>query len=120
MFIEEYKNGNGRVATAGSCATVALVLADRVIVANTGDSKAKLFAAVDDGYEIIKLSETHNIGKKKEQEWYLENFPSEDDIFICKRPGICYVKGRLQPTKVRIINDTIVTWRLPPQACRVQ
>jgi hypothetical protein len=79
-------------------------MADRMFVANVGDSKGRLFARTEQGFEIIKLNQTHNAEKKKEQEQLTMKFPDDKDIVVCKRPGnkVCYVKGRLQPTRVPI------------------
>jgi hypothetical protein len=40
-----------------------------------------------------------NANSKKEQKRLHEQFPGEDDIFVCRKPKVCYVKNRLQPTR---------------------
>lgn len=109
LAIEAYKKGNGRSATVGSCALVTLVFDDKIFTASLGDSKARLFktstSSKAGGLIPIKLSVTHNSDKQREQSRLFKEFEGESDIVVCKRPNntSCYVKGRLQPTRVIII-----------------
>jgi pyruvate dehydrogenase phosphatase len=81
-------------------------------VANLGDCKARLFTKEDDHYNIVKLTESHNAEKPKEMEILKNQFPDEEDIVVCKKPDnkVCYVKGRLQPTRVSIYFKSLVDW----------
>ena len=52
------------------------------------------------------MSKTFNANKTYEQKRLTELFPKERDVVYCKRPGTatekpggCYVKGRLQPSR---------------------
>ena len=52
------------------------------------------------------MSKTFNANKTYEQKRLVELFPKEKDVVYCKRPGTttekpggCYVKGRLQPSR---------------------
>ncbi len=107
IALEKFKGGNNRAGRVGSCVLVTLVSKNKIYTAQLGDSKAKLFRKNiqnPDLYDIIKLSTTHNSEKKKEKEYLVNKFSTESDIVVCKRPDntVCYVKGRLQPTRVRI------------------
>lgn len=98
-----YKNGDGKLATVGSCVLISIIHNDILYVANLGDSKARLFRYDHNNkdYYGVKLMNTHNSEKPKEKEALFKKFPNENDIVICKRPDgtVCYVKGRLQPTR---------------------
>lgn len=98
-----YSKGEGRMATVGSCAMVAVIYNDHLYVANLGDSKARLirYDSKYKEYYSEKLMHRHNSEKPREKEKLKKMFPNEKDIVICKRPNgtVCYVKGRLQPTR---------------------
>jgi pyruvate dehydrogenase phosphatase len=98
-----YSNGEGRMATVGSCVLVAVIHEDIIYVANLGDSKARIigYNDKDKEYYSIKLMHRHNSEKLREKEALFKKFPNEKDIVVCKRPNgtVCYVKGRLQPTR---------------------
>lgn len=97
-----YRTGEGRLATVGSCVSVVLISPKKIYAAQLGDSKAKLFRKNKQGaLDVIKLTQTHNAEKKREQEILYNQF-KDKDIVVCKRPNnkVCYVKGRLQPTRV--------------------
>lgn len=59
-----FKLGFAKTAYVGSCALVALVVDDRMYVANSGDSKAVMLREVNDGFEAINVSTTFNANKK--------------------------------------------------------
>jgi pyruvate dehydrogenase phosphatase len=101
IAVDLYKNGEGKVATVGSCVLISIISPKKVYTAQLGDSKAKLFQKSEDGYKIVRITNTHNAEKKREQEILFKEF-SDRDIVVCKRPNntVCYVKGRLQPTRV--------------------
>ena len=95
-----YVKGNGRLATVGSCALVAVVANHKLYIANLGDSKARIFSRDNNNaYNIIKGSVVYNARKKFEQERLVKEFPNEHNIYVCSKPDACYVKGRLQPTR---------------------
>lgn len=98
---DAFDKGSGEFIFIGSCALAIIVHDNKLYVANCGDSKAKLFSYNGYNYSPIKLSNTLNAGSKKEQ-LRLRTDYKDEDIFICKRnsPKACYVKGRLQPTRV--------------------
>jgi hypothetical protein len=107
IAINLYREGEDKIATVGSCVLVVLVSSDKIYTAQLGDSKAKLYRKSEDKnkpYDVIKLTNTHNSEKKREQEILFSQFKDEKDIVVCKRPNnkVCYVKGRLQPTRVFI------------------
>lgn len=106
LSIAIYRAGNGRAATVGSCVTISVISPSKIYTAQLGDSKAKLFRKNDSNdYDVIKLTTTFNSEKKSEQDILHKEFKDEKDIVVCKRPNnkVCYVKGRLQPT--RVINN---------------
>ena len=99
---DAFDKGFGDFIFIGACALVIIVHDNKLYVANCGDSKAKLFIKDGGEYVPIKLTNTLNAGSKKEQ-LRLRTEYKDEDIFICKRnsPKACYVKGRLQPTRVK-------------------
>ena len=102
LATQAFNMGFPKVAYVGSCALIAVVKDNKLYVANAGDSKAALLRKKDDGsYQYIKVSETFNANKKKEQERLRKQWPKEDDVVKCKRNDnkACYVKGNLMPTR---------------------
>lgn len=105
ISINLYRRGEGKQATVGSCVTISVISMNKIYTAQLGDSKAKLFRKnKENQYDVIKLTTTHNAEKKHQQAELYKQF-SDKDIVVCKRPNntVCYVKGRLQPTRVRKI-----------------
>ena len=92
----------------GACGLVVVVIDDGIISANIGDSRA---LAVDDSHGYFRLNREHNSGKEDEQRELLLKFPDEKDVIRCYRRGVCYVKGRLQPT--RSFGDFSLKERIP-------
>ena len=101
IAVELYKNGNGRLATVGSCVLVNIIYNGKLFIANLGDSKANIFRKENSELEPVKLMYRHNSEKKREKLYLYSKFPDEPNIVVCKRPNAtcCYVKGRLQPTR---------------------
>lgn len=58
--------GYPHAARVGACALVAVVVDNKLYVANAGDSKAALIRKNGDIYERIKVSTTFNANKKYE------------------------------------------------------
>jgi serine/threonine protein phosphatase PrpC len=58
--------GYPHAARVGACALVAVVVDNKLYVANAGDSKAALIRKNGDIYERIKVSKTFNANKKYE------------------------------------------------------
>ena len=88
----------------GTCALIAIILNNKLYIANLGDSKARMFSIknnTNNKYSVTKISNVFNARKKKEQEYLKNKFPNDKNIYICyeKEPKICYVKGMLQPTR---------------------
>ncbi|CAM9914357.1 unnamed protein product [Scytosiphon promiscuus] len=107
-----FELGFGAVARTGACAIMALVRDNRLFVANAGDCRAvlgrrRLTRRVVGGWttggagepEAVALSNDHNAKEQVEQAKLKKLHPFEGDVFTCKRPASCYVKGRLQPTR---------------------
>lgn len=65
-----FKNGFPKTAYVGSCALIAVVIDDKLYVANAGDSKAVLLREVTEGattsFVAVNISTTFNANKKKE------------------------------------------------------
>lgn len=105
------KKGNVKVTRVGTCALSILVVDDYVFIANLGDCQAKLFSHRNDNnrsftnintnYKSFKLSNIMNASSISEQTRLHQNFKKEEDIIVFKN-GTYYVKGRLQPTRVKI------------------
>lgn len=69
-------------------------------IANLGDSSAKLFRRIQDGYLTIKLTNTLNAKNRSEQIRLKKLFPDDDEIVVNnKLNNSFYVKGKLQPTR---------------------
>lgn len=65
MCLSTDENGNPTlVERSGSCAIVALIVADMCYVANVGDSRAVLSSHI--GQKVIALSEDHKPSDAKE------------------------------------------------------
>ncbi|CAM9785929.1 unnamed protein product, partial [Ectocarpus fasciculatus] len=106
-----FELGFGAVARTGACAIMALVRDNRLFVANAGDCRAVLgrrrptrlvggwSTGVGGDPEALALSNDHNAKEQAEQAKLKKLHPFEGDVFTCKRPASCYVKGRLQPTR---------------------
>ncbi|CAM9675444.1 unnamed protein product [Ectocarpus sp. 4 AP-2014] len=106
-----FELGFGAVARTGACAIMALVRDNRLFVANAGDCRAvlgrrkptRLVGGWSTGPggdpEALALSNDHNAKEQAEQAKLKKLHPFEGDVFTCKRPASCYVKGRLQPTR---------------------
>ena len=103
-----FELGFGAVARTGACAIMALVRDNRLFVANAGDCRAVLGrrrpsrrvggwgAGGSEDPEAVALSNDHNAKEQAEQAKLKKLHPFEGDVFTCKRPASCYVKGRLQ------------------------
>ena len=80
---------------------IAIVVDDKLYVANAGDSKAVLLKKNNEEFQAINVSKTFNANKKSEQDRLRKAHPSESDVVICKRGDskACYVKGSLMPTR---------------------
>lgn len=101
-----FQHGFGLVSRVGACALVCVQRQGRLYVANSGDCRAVLGTrAVDaDGvalgeYIAVAMSRDHNARIPADQALLRQMHPGESDIIMCKRPSVCYVKGRLQPTR---------------------
>lgn len=109
-----FELGFGAVARTGACAIMALVRDNRLFVANAGDCRAVLgrrrpsrrvggWSAGGSGDpEAVALSNDHNAKEQAEQAKLKKLHPFEGDVFTCKRPASCYVKGRLQVCMGRV------------------
>ena len=74
---------------------------NKLYTPNLGDSKAILLSKNNENdinYVYKKVTKIFNSRKKEEQKKLKEKWPNMDDIYLCKREKVCYVKGRLQPT----------------------
>jgi len=98
-----YSKGEGKKACVGSCALAVVVTKDKLFVAQLGDSKAKIYKKLNNRIISQKLSRTFNCEKPHQQLLLFKNF-ADLDIVVCKKElnKVCYVKGRLQPTRVFI------------------
>ncbi|CEG44906.1 protein phosphatase [Plasmopara halstedii] len=96
-----FKLGFGAVARCGSCACLAYVHDDTLYVANAGDIRAVLGkSGKEDGVIGAEpLSNDQNAMVKSEQEKLVKEHPGETNVFTCRHPTSCYVKGALQPTR---------------------
>ena len=106
---KHHQNGsskNGRDLRIGSCALVAWLTKNNLILAYTGDSLAFFFPDEPDADhpEAQQLNEfVHNIAYGYEQAKLQSRFPHEkpEDLFKCRGVAMthCYMRGRLQLTR---------------------
>ncbi len=56
---------------------------------------------ISSDYVAVQVTNDHNAREKREQRKLQAEHPDEDDVIVCKpnRPDICYIKGKLQPTR---------------------
>ena len=94
-----YKLGIGSVASVGSCAVIAVVRDDHLVVANLGDCRAVIGQLSGDKYSALTITQDHNAREEREVEILKREHPGERDIVVCKSRTSCYVKGRLQLTR---------------------
>lgn len=94
-----YQLGIGYVASIGSCAVIAVVKDNHLIVSNLGDCRAVLGQQSEEKYSAITITQDHNAREPREVEILKREHPNERDIVVCKSPTACYVKGRLQLTR---------------------
>jgi serine/threonine protein phosphatase PrpC len=105
-----FQMGFGQVANVGSCALIAILKSDKLIVANSGDCRCVIGAKFNSStgisresgnqqiYIATQINRDHNARTKLEQILLSHNHPDESDIVKCKSLHACYVKGRLQLT----------------------
>ena len=76
---------------------------EKLYIAQLGDSKAKLYKKIEDRIISQKLTKTYNAAKYHQQLHLFKTF-TDLDVVICKKDlnKVCYVKGRLQPTRVNL------------------
>lgn len=117
-----FQLGFGPVSSVGACTLAAVVTRTHIIVANAGDCRAVLGRSITaqqvaearqcgdgsedrDATELVgggssawvsaqALSDDHNCSVPREQAQLRIAHPGESDVFVEKRGGACYVKGR--------------------------
>ena len=94
-----YKLGDNRPASVGSCAMIAVVKDDHLVVANLGDCRAVIGQLSGDEYSALTITQDHNAREEREVEILKREHPGEYDIVVRSAPRACYVKGRLQLTR---------------------
>lgn len=89
----------------GSCALVAVVQENDLVVANSGDCIAVLGQVSSSHQTDVNSFIAHQINREHNARNSLESLlltqahPNEPNIIKCKNPHACYVKGRLQLTR---------------------
>lgn len=93
MSKQAYDFGFYKASKVGSCALVAVVINNKLYIANSGDCKGVLFRKDEQGLRAIELNRTLNANNVEEQQRLRREF-KDDDIFVCKNnnPNACYVK----------------------------
>ena len=89
-----YKLGDKRLASVGSCAVIAVVKDDHLVVANLGDCRAVIGQLSGDKYSALTITQDHNARENREYEILNREHPDEYDIV-----SDGYVKGYLQLTR---------------------
>jgi pyruvate dehydrogenase phosphatase len=91
--------GSERLSSVGTCVLLACIHRGTLYVANCGDSRAVLAQrGFGGGYRAQRVTTDLNAMNTSEQERLKRDHPGEPDIFRCRGPYSCYVKGCLQPT----------------------
>lgn len=91
--------GTERLSSVGTCVLLACVHRGVLYVANAGDSRAVIAQKGFGGsYRAQRVTSDLNAMNPSEQERLKRDHPGEPDIFRCRGPYSCYVKGCLQPT----------------------
>lgn len=96
---EAFQLGFGAVGRCGSCALMVYVHGNTLHIANAGDIRAVLGKKSKDKFVAVALTQDQNAMSKSEQEKLKREHPGEENVFVCRRPDSCYVKGALQPTR---------------------
>lgn len=108
-----FQTGFGEVAKVGSCVLLCMRKGDRLVIANLGDCRAILASTASAGETASKragavgaeklyssrITRDHNCRVRLEQLRLLQDHGPEPNLFVCKNPHACYVKGRLQLTR---------------------
>jgi pyruvate dehydrogenase phosphatase len=95
-----------QIATAGSCACVALVKDDDLYIANTGDARAILGTIDDHGNPVVlPLSNDHNIRNQSEVKRVLSEHPSNESHSVIRSDRLL---GLLMP--FRAFGDVRFKW----------
>lgn len=119
-----FNMGFGEVAKVGSCVLLAFKKADRLVIANCGDCRAVLGTRIDQPattaetttkttaqnatkplpasqvkYVSTRINRDHNARVALEQLRLEQDHEGEPNLYRCKNPHACYVKGRLQLTR---------------------
>ena len=94
-----YDMGFSKMASMGACCLCAVVIDNKLYVANSGDCRGVMIqknGKTDNGFDHQKLNSKQNANSKKVQKYLREKFPNDRDIVVCKNnnPDACYVKGR--------------------------
>eukprot|EP00960_Hanusia_phi_P039046 753712-Hanusia_phi.AAC.9 len=92
------RRGDWSASLEGSCALVAHVARDKVVVGNLGDCRAILISEGDNGKHIaIPVTREHNASNTSERERIMREHPDEADaVQFVQKSGSWYVKGTLQ------------------------
>ena len=100
LIDQERKSTSYEMKLTGSCALVAVIFNNEIVIANLGDSKAIIIEYDNEAqhYVIKEMNSILNANNKSEETRLRKLFPNETDIVICKNEGSCYVKGILNPT----------------------
>ena len=61
-----FTHGFAKTAYVGSCAIIAVVIDNKLYIANAGDSKAVLLRQTNEMFEAVNVSTTFNANKKYE------------------------------------------------------
>lgn len=96
-----FNNGFPRAADVGTCALVAVIIDNKLYVANAGDSKGIILKKkVDDKeFDFVKACKAFNANRKSEQARVKEQFKDEEDILLCKGEKAWYLKSSLMVTR---------------------
>lgn len=100
VALEAYKLHYSTICQTGSCCLSALVINNKLYVANIGDCRGALITQKEDGtFEAIKMNTRQAATSKKERARLIKEFPNDPDIVHQSSATAWYVKRRLMPTR---------------------
>ncbi|KAF0707445.1 hypothetical protein AaE_013597, partial [Aphanomyces astaci] len=100
LLLPSFQLGRGKANRVGACSMLAYAKGSTLVVANAGDVRAVLASNDASGRLVATpLSTDHNAKHESEQARLVADHPNESDVFVCRSPESCRVKGILQPTR---------------------
>eukprot|EP00501_MAST-03F_sp_TOSAG23-6_P001442 GSMAST32.ASY1.ANO1.1499.1 assembled CDS len=97
--LEEFLDGNWKLANVGTCAIISAITKSNIYIANCGDCRAVLAIRKKDSLVPIQLSNDHNAREVSEQKLLQSAHSDEHNVVVQFGENPYYVKGVLQCTR---------------------